>query len=129
MLIIKNIIACLSLFTNIIGAVMGKSKVLLMPRAEKNLLTFGENIKLYRLRRKWSVELIAERAKVSRSTVWAIEKGSPSVSMGAYTAVLHALGGLDRELAKIGADDPVGRNMQDAGIMPRKRAPKRDRDE
>lgn len=103
---------------------MGKSKVLLMPRAQKNLITFAENIKLYRLRRKWSIELIAERAKVSRTTVWAVEKGSPSVSMGAYMAVLHALGGLDREVAKIGADDPVGRNMQDAGLLPRKRAPK-----
>lgn len=84
----------------------------------------GENIRLARLRRKLSVELIAERAGVSRSTVWAIEKGSPSVSMGAYAGVLLALGMRD-DLLKIAADDVLGRTLQDLNITPKKRAPKK----
>lgn len=55
----------------------------------------GEQIKLVRLRRKLSAELAAERASISRSTLWAIEKGSPSVAIGMYAAVLHALNGME----------------------------------
>jgi DNA-binding XRE family transcriptional regulator len=44
-----------------------------------------------RLRRHLPSELVAERAYISRQTLTAIEKGSPSVAIGAYAAVLHAL--------------------------------------
>lgn len=37
----------------------------------------GENIKLARLQRKLSMEQIAGRANLGRTTLWAIEKGSP----------------------------------------------------
>ena len=71
-----------------------------------------------------SAELIAERAGISRATLWNIEKGSPSVSMGAYAAVLHALGGMDRDLLLVAKDDVLGRKLQDLGLLPKKRAPK-----
>ena len=57
---------------------MGKKSVVVMPKTQEILKTMGEQIKLARLRRKISAELAAERAGVSRTTVWAVEKGSPS---------------------------------------------------
>ena len=103
---------------------MGKRATVVMPKTKKALIQLGENIRLARLRRKLSVELVAERAGISRSTVWAIEKGAPSVSMGAYAAMLLAVG-LHDDLLRVGADDQLGRTLQDLSIQPKKRAPKK----
>ncbi|MBQ8799837.1 MAG: helix-turn-helix transcriptional regulator [Lachnospiraceae bacterium] len=85
----------------------------------------GEQIRLARLRRHLSVELVAERAGVSRTTVWNVEKGSPSVAIGIYAAVLHALNHMDRDFLLIAKDDEMGRKMQDLELLTRKRAPKK----
>jgi len=85
----------------------------------------GKQIKMARLRRKISAELVAERAGISRATLWAVEKGSPSVSIGIYAAVLHALNGMDRDLLLIAKDDELGRKLQDLDLPIRKRAPKK----
>ena len=103
---------------------MNKRSVVVMPATLNILQQMGEQIKLARLRRQLSAELIAERAGISRATLWNIEKGSPSVSMGAYAAVLHALGGMDRDLLLVAKDDVLGRKLQDLGLLPKKRAPK-----
>ena len=95
-----------------------------MPRLTKILEELGENIKLARLRRKLSAEQIAERAGISRSTLWQIEKGLPNVSMGYYAQVLFVLG-LEKNLSTMAADDALGRKLQDAEILVKKRAPKR----
>ena len=100
---------------------MGKKSVVLMPQTKEILETMGEQIKMARLRRKISAELSAERAGISRATLWAVEKGSPSVSMGIYAAVLHSLSGLDRELLLIAKDDELGRKLQDLDLPMRKR--------
>ena len=84
----------------------------------------GENIELARLRRKLSAEQVAERAGISRSTLWQIEKGLPNVSMGYYAQVLFVLG-LEKNLSVMAADDVLGRKLQDAEILVKKRAPKR----
>ena len=70
------------------------------------------------------MEQIAERAGISRATLWAVEKGSPSVSMGAYMQVLFVLG-LDEDILHVAADDELGRKLQDAELLTKKRAPKR----
>ncbi len=44
----------------------------------------GENIKIARKRRKLTTMQVAERAAISRSTLYLIESGNPSVAMGAY---------------------------------------------
>ena len=103
---------------------MNKRSVVVMPATLNILQQMGEQIKLARLRRQLSAELIAERAGISRATLWNIEKGSPSVSMGAYAAALHALGGMDRDLLMVAKDDELGRKLQDLGLLPKKRAPK-----
>ncbi|MEG2633611.1 MAG: helix-turn-helix transcriptional regulator, partial [Oscillospiraceae bacterium] len=77
---------------------MAKRKVVLLPETQQILQTMGEQIKMARLRRKLSAELVAERADVSRATLWAVEKGSPSVAIGIYAAVLHALNYMDKDL-------------------------------
>ena len=58
---------------------MGK-KIVLTPSIQRILQRMGEQIKLARLRRNISMEIVAERSGLGRTTVWAIEKGSPSVS-------------------------------------------------
>jgi transcriptional regulator with XRE-family HTH domain len=103
---------------------MKSSKVVLLPKLEKLLAQTGENIKLARLRRKLSTEQVAERANISRPTLWSIEKGSGTVAMGAYAQVLFVLG-LERDLLKLATDDILGRKLQDAEILVKKRAPKR----
>ena len=98
-----------------------------LPSTERILNTMGEQIKLARLRRQLSAELIAERAGISRATLWSVEKGSPSVAIGIYAAVLHALNNLDKDLLLVAKDDEFGRKMQDLNMQVKKRAPKGDR--
>ena len=76
---------------------MSKRSIPVMPGTQEILSQMGEQIKLARLRRELSAELVAERAGISRATLWNIEKGSPSVAVGAYAAVLHALNNMDRD--------------------------------
>lgn len=104
---------------------MSKKAVILMPQTEEILRQMGEQIKLARLRRKISADLVAERAGISRTTLWAVEKGAPSVSIGIYAAVLHALNNMDHDLLLIAKDDELGRKIQDLDLSVKKRAPKR----
>ena len=103
---------------------MGRKAVTLLPQTQNLLSQMGEQIRLARLRRHLPSELVAERANVSRATVTAIEKGSPSVAIGCYAAVLHALNGLDNDLLLIAKDDALGRKLQDLALPQRQRAPK-----
>jgi transcriptional regulator with XRE-family HTH domain len=103
---------------------MSKKTVVIMPDTQEILEQMGEQIKLARLRRNLSTELIAERAGISRATLWAVEKGTPTVSMGTYAAVLHALGGMDKDLQLIAKDDELGRKLQDLKLPTRQRAKK-----
>jgi len=103
---------------------MKRAKYTLLPRLTKILEELGEDIKLARLRRKLSAEQIAERAGISRSTLWQIEKGMPNVSMGYYAQVMFVLG-LEKNLSTMAADDVLGRKLQDAEILVKKRAPKK----
>ena len=93
-----------------------KKEVLLYPRELRYLEQVGQQIKLARLRRKISCELCAERAKISRATLWKIEKGDPSVSMGAYLSVLFAIH-LERDILLLAQEDPAGRYLQDERLL------------
>jgi DNA-binding XRE family transcriptional regulator len=107
------------------GDGMGKKAAIIMPKTREILELMGEQIKLARLRRKLSSQLVAERAGISRQTLNAIEKGSSTVSIGSYAVVLHALNNLDKDLLLIAKDDELGRELQDLNLPTRKRAPKR----
>ncbi len=97
---------------------------MLSPKTKKILDRLGENIKLARLRRKLSTEQVAERANISRPTLSAIEKGSPTVSIGSYIQVLFVLG-LAEDFLKVANDDELGRRLQDAKLIIKERAPKK----
>ena len=102
---------------------MKKRNTILLPRAQKTISVLGKNIKLARLRRKFSAEQVAERADISRPTLVSIEKGNPNVTIGAYVKVLSVLG-LENDIIEVAKDDKLGRRLQDAGLLVRKRAPK-----
>ena len=104
---------------------MPKKTIVLLPETEKILEQMGLQIKYARLRRKLTSELVAERAGISRTTLVSIEKGSPSMAMGCYAAVLHALNYMDKDLLLVAKDDELGRKLQDLDLPVRKRAPRR----
>jgi len=97
------------------------------PVVLQHLSGLGENLRLARLRRRFSAELVSERAGMSRTTLRQIERGDPTVSIGAYLNVLQSLG-LHKDLALVAQDDELGRKLQDAGLPQRIRAPKRRRE-
>ena len=104
---------------------MSKKATILLPKTQEILNQMGEQIRLARLRRHLSAELVAERAGISRMTLSNIEKGSPSVAIGSYAAVLHALNGMDKDLLLVAKDDELGRKLQDLELPTRRRAPKK----
>jgi transcriptional regulator with XRE-family HTH domain len=101
-----------------------KTAPAILPKNLKVLNVLGEQIQLARLRRKFSAEQVAERAGISRKTVYNIEQGIPTVAIGSYLQVLFVLG-LEKDLSMVAATDPLGRKLQDAGITTAKRAPKK----
>ena len=103
---------------------MAQKTAIVMPNTIDILIQMGDQIKSARVRRGISAELVAQRASVSRATVWAIEKGSPSVSMGAYAAVLHAINGMDSDLLFIARDELLEETLREVGATVRIRAPR-----
>jgi transcriptional regulator with XRE-family HTH domain len=102
---------------------MKARNTILLPKAQKTISILGENIKLARLRRKYSTQQVAERANISRPTLVSIEKGNPNVTIGAYVKVLSVLG-LENDILEVAKDDTLGRRLQDAKLIVRERAPK-----
>lgn len=95
---------------------MKLKKQILLPKHQKMLAQVGENIKLARKRRKLTSIQLAERANISRNTLYLLEKGSSSVSIGALFNVLRALNLLD-DFMKIADDDVLGRKLQDLNLL------------
>jgi transcriptional regulator with XRE-family HTH domain len=98
---------------------------MLQYKKDKILKELGENIKLARLRRKLSTNQVAERAGIGRTTLYEIERGKPTVSIGNYAQVLSVLG-LEEDLLNVAKDDLLGRKLQDAKLVVKGRAPKRE---
>jgi transcriptional regulator with XRE-family HTH domain len=97
-------------------------KTLSLPMSSRKVLPLlGEHIKLARLRRRLSAAVVAERAGISRSTLWQVEKGNASAALGAYFLVLFVLG-LEQDLLLVAHDDVLGRKLEDAKLIVRKRA-------
>ena len=89
---------------------------IIFPKFRQLLEQMGENFKLARKRRKLKAVQVAERAGIARSTLYLIEKGDSSVSMGAYFNVLRVLG-LQNDFLKLAADDEFGRKLQDLELL------------
>jgi transcriptional regulator with XRE-family HTH domain len=95
---------------------MKSKKQVIFPDGKKIFGILGENIKLARKRRNLTTIQVAERAGIDRSTLYQIEKGAYSVSIGAYFNVLRVLG-LQDDFLKLAADDVFGRKLQDLALL------------
>ena len=61
-------------------------------RVRRSLARFGVDIATARKKRSLTAAMMAERLGVSRSTYLRVERGDPSVAMGAYAMALFVLG-------------------------------------
>ena len=94
---------------------MKSKKQKIFPQHRRILEELGENIKLARKRRKLTTTQVAERANINRTTLYHIEQGKSSVSIGAYFNVLRVLN-LHKDFLKLAADDEFGRKLQDMDL-------------
>lgn len=95
---------------------MKTRKQVILPKFLKMFEQLGENIKLARKRRKLTTIQVSERAGIDRTTLYHIEKGNPTVSIGAYFNVLRVLN-LHEDFLKLAADDELGRKLQDLKLL------------
>jgi transcriptional regulator with XRE-family HTH domain len=99
------------------------------PENKLQAAALGSRIRAARHRRRLRLEDLAEKAGISRTTVEAVERGALTTSLGAYLAVLAALG-LSREL-DIVADpglDRDGLSLEFSIPEKRVRLPRKDLD-
>ncbi len=89
----------------------------IFPAEQRMLVAFGERLRLARKRRKLSSAAIAERARVSRTTLYNAEAGDGAVTMGTYLRIMAALG-LEKDFEHLASDDTLGRNLQDLAMLP-----------
>lgn len=100
---------------------MANTSLALSPTAQRRLSVLGENLRLARLRRELSAEMVSERAGIRRQTRSSLESGNGSVSMAIYVQAPFVLG-LEQDLALLARDDELEPAPQDAKLSPRKRA-------
>ena len=100
---------------------MTRRTVILLPATQHALEKMGANIKKARLRRNMCAELLAERAGISTDTLSAIEKGTSTVSIGAYAAVLAVLG-LDADFQMVAVDEEGKEEFWEQNLQRRARA-------
>jgi transcriptional regulator with XRE-family HTH domain len=87
----------------------------IFPQEQRILSDMGERLKLARLRRKLSNAVVAQRAGISRTSLYKVERGDPGATMGTYLRVLAVLG-LEADLHALAADDKLGRKLQDLAL-------------
>ncbi len=92
----------------------------------KALVKLGQDIRKARLRRRITMQVMAKRASISRTTLTKVEKGDPAVSLGIYACVICMLG-LVSNLADLvdGGKDEIGRTLQEKRLPQRVRTPHR----
>lgn len=97
----------------------------LPPRVRRSLAKLGKDLKDARRKRSLTVDMMVERVGVSKATYLKIEKGDPSVSMGAYAMTLFSLG-FSNALAEMAdsRNDEAGMLM-DSARLPQRVRPKK----
>jgi len=105
---------------------MQKSAPPLSPSVQRLLAALGADIRAARRRRRLPMEIVAQRAGITRQTLSKIELGDPSVSMGGWATVLFALN-LSEGLRHIASasEDRVGLDLELERLPQRVRLPKR----
>ena len=95
---------------------MSRNRQVLFPNHQRLLEQLGERLRLARKRRKLTTGQVAERAGISRSTLYHLEMGEANSSMGTLLQVLMALR-LEDDLALLGKDDVLGQKLMDAQLL------------
>lgn len=92
------------------------------------LKKLGADLRDARKKRRIPMQLAADRASISRSTLNKIENGDSGVSLGAYAKILFVLGMINRlsELADP-AFDQLGLSLESENLPKRIRIPKHER--
>jgi transcriptional regulator with XRE-family HTH domain len=80
----------------------------------------GQNLALARRRRRISTQSMAERLQISTATLRRLERGDPSLSVGALAKALLVLNSLERfsNLLDTGTDD-LGLQLMDEALPKR----------
>ena len=104
------------------------AKTALPLHVRRGLASLGRDISTARRMRSITLEGMAERASIARSTYQRIEEGDPSVSFGAYAMVLFVLGLGDRlsQIADPGTD-LIGLQLSQESLPKRVTKPKKER--
>lgn len=92
-----------------------------LPGSRNRMREFGSRLKMARLRRQLPVETVCARMPCSRPTWQRIESGDPTVSMGRYFRALEILG-MAEDIERLGADDVLGKRLQDIAVKKRAHA-------
>lgn len=102
-----------------------RASVVLPIPVRRALRKLGHDVRDARRRRRIPVQIAAERASISRTTLLKIEKGEPGVAMGSYATVLFVLGLADR-LADIAdpKNDAIGLQLEEDRLPKRIRIPR-----
>lgn len=71
---------------------MGREKVGLTGMAKQASVTMGQEIKIARVEKRWTQQMLAARSGMSERTVTLIERGDPAVSFGNVLNAAVAVG-------------------------------------
>jgi transcriptional regulator with XRE-family HTH domain len=94
-----------------------KARCPLPPRAVQALVKLGADLKNLRRRRGMPMAYVAERAAISRSTLYKVERGDPGVSLAIYATVLLGYGMIERLECLVDARcDPAGLALEGARL-------------
>ena len=89
-----------------------------LPKYQRLLEQVGERLQLVRLRRRLTTTQVAERAGISHSTLYHLEKGEANTSLGTLLQVLVALK-RETDLGRLASDDQLGRKLMDIELSKR----------
>lgn len=97
-------------------------------KAKEALAQLGEQIRMARKRRQWTIAELAKKIGVSSPTLIALEKGEPTVSVGVLVSTLWTLG-LETELRNLAnPNDIEGIKLMNSRLPKKIRTSKRNLD-
>jgi DNA-binding XRE family transcriptional regulator len=92
----------------------------LPPKVRRSLTKFGADLAMARRKRHLTAAMMSERLGVAKSTYVRVEKGDPTVSLGAYAMALFVLGFGDAFAELVDASRDEQGLLLDAGRVPKR---------
>lgn len=89
-------------------------------QVQRALRKLGRDLSDARKRRRITMELMAERAGITRKTLAKIEKGEPAVLMGSYAQVFFVLGMTERIKDLLDANYDITGRILDEDNLPKR---------